>query len=460
MKYESIDLIGKGQFQYSLVKYEDKYKNILDSMGEIDNNLIDAVKTCPNIYSADSDYQAYMLVKGDDIGVGATYIGASADEKDLEVTLQLDESKFANETEMYVLINQLVDSLKFYCYEKKNVYITLMNKIDLSKYDNLKYKREYLLPNVVTYVCSNKKYNTLIPLLLKEIKSCEDILTSWHQGWRQDVYYDNYLSKASLSLYDYLSRGDVPPTDTVYGFKGINWSIMSNNNIRDITFNADGSIKFCKLSKINFANKYEFNYNLLDNGFCIKSNRMSIIDNDVYTEIKAPNAEMFKLKDKDVKKIIYKSEIVDKSSIYTEVLLNNKNKIKKCSIEFRTHKGNNKINGRYAVIFNPKDEWFDFLYITRKGKKYGRECLYYGDELTLLSLENRIESFKDIINTYYAKERHIAATINIGDIERDAINFMKEIEGEIPLPYLKDQIDKLILEYGNSKNNDKVKKLQ
>ena len=115
MKYKSISLNGTDNYQYSLVKYEDKYKHILDSMEGIDTNLIDSVIACPVIYSINSDHQAYMIVKDDDIGVGATYIGTSTDEKDLEVKLQLDESKFANETEMYMLINQLVDSLGLYC---------------------------------------------------------------------------------------------------------------------------------------------------------------------------------------------------------------------------------------------------------------------------------------------------------------------------------------------------------
>ena len=165
MKYKSISLNGNKDYQYSLVKYEDKYKHILDSMEGIDTNLIDSVIACPVLYSVNSDHQAYMLVKDDDIGVGATYIGTSTDEKDLEVKLQLDESKFTDETEMYMLINQLVDSLGLYCYERKNIYINLINKIDLSKYNGLKYNRKYLLPNIFTYVCSNNKYNTLIPLL-------------------------------------------------------------------------------------------------------------------------------------------------------------------------------------------------------------------------------------------------------------------------------------------------------
>ena len=142
MKYKSISLNGTDKYQYSLVKYEEKYNNIIKQLKTINADLLNSVLQCPIIYSEDSEHQAYMIVKGDDIGVGATYIGTSCDEKDLEVTLQLDESEFASETEMYMLVNQLVDSLGLYCYERENIYINLINKIDLSKYNALKYKRE------------------------------------------------------------------------------------------------------------------------------------------------------------------------------------------------------------------------------------------------------------------------------------------------------------------------------
>ena len=42
-----------------------------------------------------------MIVRDVNEGVGATYIGTSTDEKDLEVTLQLDEDKFDDEVDMY-----------------------------------------------------------------------------------------------------------------------------------------------------------------------------------------------------------------------------------------------------------------------------------------------------------------------------------------------------------------------
>ena len=385
MKYKSISLNGTDNYQYSLVKYEDKYKYILDSMEGIDTNLIDSVMACPVIYSINSDHQAYMIVKGDDIGVGATYIGTSTDEKDLEVKLQLDESKFANETEMYMLINQLVDSLGLYCYERKNICIELLNKIDLSKYNCLKYNREYLLPNIFTYVCSNNKYNKTIPLLLKEIKSCEDTLVSWKQTWRQSLEHVGLSDLHCLYDEDYLDGngypekyGDVPIDEMFNKVDAIFWTDINSNTARsEVTFNVNGDVKFSRRPKKKGVS-YEFEYNVVEDGFVFKNSDVSISDNSFETKIETRNGEVIKSKKKGTKKITYKSGIVDKSSIYAEVRLDDNDDI-------------------------------------------------------------------DISDLVY--------------IEKNVVNFMKQIKSEIPLPYLQEQIDSFILEYSNSKKDDKVKKL-
>lgn len=473
MKYKSISLNGTDKHQYSLVKYEDKYKSILDSMEGIDDYLIDSVIACPVLYSVNSDHQAYMLVKDDDIGVGATYIGTSTDEKDLEVKLQLDESKFTNETEMYMLINQLVDSLGLYCYERKNIYIKLMNKIDLSKYNGLKYNREYLLPNISTYVCSNNKYNTLIPLLLKEIKSCEDTLVSWKQTWRQSLEHVGLSDLHCLYDEDYLDEngypekyGDVPIDEMFNKVDAIFWTDINSNTARsEVTFNVNGDVKFSRRPKKKGVS-YEFEYNVVEDGFVFKNSDVSISDNSFETKIETRNGEVIKSKKKGTKKITYKSGIVDKSSIYSEIRLDDNDDIDKCYIDFRTHRNNGKINGMYLIRINNRDKSFSFSYRTRKGDicKY-MDNIYYEDErLSMATLKNRIEFFRDAINRCYRNGRGaISSNIDITDLsntEKDVVNFMKQIKGEIPLPYLQEQIDKFILEYSKSKNDDKVKKLQ
>ena len=463
MKYKSISLNGTDNYQYSLVKYEDKYKHILDSMEGIDTNLIDSVIACPVLYSVNSDHQAYMLVKDDDIGVGATYIGTSTDEKNLEVKLQLDESKFTDETEMYMLINQLVDSLGLYCYERKNIYINLINKIDLSKYNGLKYNREYRLPNIFTYVCSNNKYNTLIPLLLKEIKSCEDTLVSWKQTWWQEIQHRTLEDFHLLFDNDYIEK-----SDDMFN-KAISFSLVDYTQGRNITFDIDGSVSFYEFSYKPDGIKYSFDYNLLRDCFKLETSDFLLEDNQAYTKIITSNEEIIRSKEKGTKKITYKSGVVDKSSIYAEVRLDNNDDIDKCYIDFRTHRNNGKINGMYLIRINNRDKKFSFSYRTRKGDicKYD-DNIYYDDEsLSMDTLKDRIKFFIDTINSCYRNGRgaisskiDISTLVNTRKTEKDVINFMKKIKSEIPLPYLQEQIDKFILECSNSKSNDKVKKLQ
>lgn len=459
MKYKSISLNGTDRHQYSLVKYEDKYKSVLDSMEGIDDYLIDSVIACPVLYSVNSDHQAYMLVKDDDIGVGATYIGTSTDEKDLEVKLQLDKSKFTDETEMYMLINQLVDSLGLYCYERKNIYINLINKIDLSKYNGLKYNRKYLLPNIFTYVCSNNKYNTLIPLLLKEIKGCEDTLVSWKQTWWQEIQHRT-LEDFHL-LFD---NDDIEKSDEMFN-KAVSFSLVDYTQDRDITFDIDGNVRFSKKIKKNDST-CEFTYNVRKDGFKLNTFDFLLEDNQSHTKIITSNEEIISSKEKGTKKITYKSGVVDKSSIYAEVRLDNNDDIDKCYIDFRTHRNNGKINGMYLIRINNRDKKFSFSYRTRKGNicKYD-DNIYYDDErLSMGTLKNRIEFFRDAINRCYRNGRGaISSDIDISDLvntEKDVVSFMQRIMGEIPLPYLQEQIDKFILEYSKSKKDDKVKKLQ
>lgn len=463
MKYKSISLNGNKDYKYSLVKYEDKYKDILDSMEEIDVNLIGSVMECPVIYSINSDHQAYMIVKGDDIGVGATYIGTSTDEKDLEVKLQLDESKFNNETEMYMLINQLIDSLGLYCYDKENIYINLVNEIDLSKYNCLKYKREYLLPNISTYVCSNKKYNTLIPLLLEEIKSCEDTLVSWKQTWWQEVQNRPLCDLHYLFDDDFIIDRDIPLDEIFNKAESINWSsINSNTAERKITFNIDGDVSFTKSARKG-SNSYEFKYNVREDGFVFNNSDISISDNSFETKINTKNEKVVKNKRNGMKRILYQSDIIDNTSVYLDLLLDN-DEVEKCFIDFRTHKDNGKIKGMYLIRKFPKWHLFNFRYRNRKGNIYNYICNARPDDAisSFTDVKDIVAFYIENINCFFREGRDPLAEINIDlvNIDKRALDYMKQIKGEIPLPYLQEQIDKFILDYSKTKGNDKIKKLQ
>ena len=185
MKYKNIVLNGNDGYQYSLVKYERDCFYIFDSLQNLDRNLVRIVREGPIIYSENSDYQPYMLVKNKGIVVGVAIIMTSCDKKDLEALVQLDEEKFRTKRDMEEMIDQLIDSLALYCYDKENIVVNLENDIDLEKYNEFKYTRENLFPFKSTFKRSNHYYNSLLPLLIREMNDADDILTIWRQSWRR-----------------------------------------------------------------------------------------------------------------------------------------------------------------------------------------------------------------------------------------------------------------------------------
>ena len=457
MKYKSISLNGTDKYQYSLVKYEEKYNNIIKQLKTINADLLNSVLQCPIIYSEDSEHQAYMIVKGDDIGVGATYIGTSCDEKDLEVTLQLDESEFASETEMYMLVNQLVDSLGLYCYERENIYINLINKIDLSKYNALKYKREYHYMSMDTYCCNNKKYNEIIPLILKEIKSCENTLVSWKQTWWQKLQHTSLDNLHYLFDDEYLVDRDIPMDEMFNKVDTVIWSnINSSTSEREITFNVDGDVSFSKRAKNPNGNSYKFSYNVLREGFKLRSGEFSFFNSKNDVEVRNSNLEISKDKEEDKVSIKYISPVVNNCSLFVQALIRD-NLVEKCYVDYRVHKTNGKIKRMYLL----REKAGDYVvnYRTKKGdvsKIYGGSIF---DGKNIESVDSLMNKTIDAVS--YIDENAFSYT-TISDLINsvDIIDMLKNIKGEIPLPYLQEQIENFISEFEYIKENGKVKKLQ
>ena len=457
MKYKSISLNGTDKYQYSLVKYEEKYNDIIKQLKTINVDLLNSVLQCPKIYSEDSEHQAYMIVKGDDIGVGATYIGTSCDEKDLEVTLQLDESEFASETEMYMLVNQLVDSLGLYCYERENIYINLINKIDLSNYNGVKYKREYHYMSMDTYCCSNKKYNEIIPVLLKEIKTCEDTLVSLKQTWWQKLQHTSLGNLHYLFDDEYLVDRDIPIDEMFNKVDTVTWSnINSKTSEREITFDVDGDVSFSKRSKNPNGSSYSFDYNVLREGFKLRSGEFSLLNSKNDVEVRNSNLEISKDKEEDKVSIKYISPVVNNCSLFVQALIKD-NLVEKCYVDYRVHKTNGKIKRMY--LLREKEGDYTVNYRTKKGdvSRIYSGSIFEGKDIE--SVDSLMNKTTDVVS-YIDENAFPYTTLSYLINSVDVIDMLKNIKGEIPLPYLQEQIENFISLYGYSKDNGKVKKLQ
>lgn len=156
MKYRDIVLNGSDGLQFKLVKYNDKYKLCLEGFKNLDSRLADCVINCPKIYSELSEHQSYMIFDNkQDICIGVIYIGISCDERNLEVRLQLDESKILDKDSLMNVADQIIDVLGYCFRDKDNIEVDMVNDIYLSEYD-MKYKKMVYDAKIVTYMFVNK----------------------------------------------------------------------------------------------------------------------------------------------------------------------------------------------------------------------------------------------------------------------------------------------------------------
>ena len=155
------------------------------------------------------------------------------------------------------------------------------------------------------------------------------------------------------------------------------------------------------------------------------------------------------------------------------MLFNQNDTIEKCCIDFRTHKGNGKINGLYALRIEPGHfSRFSLNYISRDGVK-GPDFVHLlptilfkaiiPGELTLELVDEIIYESVKVINQIAGIKHRQFITLDcdycvtdIVDIEKQIIDFIKQIKGEIPLPHLQANIEKFI--EANSKYKKQGKK--
>ncbi len=491
MKYRNISLNGNKYYYYGLAKYNDEYKKFLEKLRIINEDMADSVEHCPKIYSESSEHQSYLILQSNYRCVGAINIETSTDERNLEVEIQLNEKCFNSQEKIIELIEQLIESLKLYFFDKEKIEINLINNIDLSKINPYKYHKRVYDENLTTYTCTNKKNNLLIPKLVEEIISTEKNLTDWGQSWRQiygkhELYYD-----FDLELMNEIKNGTVTLPELFSKVETMIWTnINSGKSSRSISFSKNGIIDFTKNSHdLKNGVDYEFSYNILNNNFNMKSKSrknskkelLEINEDSFFTNIKINQINILHSKETKRKRINYTSPIIHNSSIAVELLINEENEIERCYVDFRTHKNNGKINGLYALRIAPERYFdkFSMRFISRKGYRYSdfsEEILKNEEELfsaiidgnlTVELIDELIRKVIPIINKksiIYNKQPispiNEKLISNLIGSETKAFNFVKQIKGEIPLPHLQENLEEFISEHDNNKNDSKKRILK
>ena len=504
MRYRSISLNsynGKDS-NYSLIKYEDKYKKYLNELKDLDSNLYNCVKECPSLYSEKSDHQAYMIFKGDKLCVGAIYIGTSTDEKDLEIEVEFNEKYFDNKQDVLGAFENLLDSLKLYFWDKENIEIYLHNNVNLAKVNRYQYDEKIYGEDYITYVCKNGK-NKLITKLLTEIGYIN--LTSDTNGTR---YSNAFVNKdvdgiIDRKILDEINDGSIPFDELFNKVTQVKYiDILPHLNFtktRIAKIFRDGQINVeMQNNKLNMT-EYTFDYNVLYNNF--KFHRIfpkssddkrftkgyfdvAIEDNSIYSNVRYGDLNIIDLKESGKKKITYTSPVIENSSIYIEAYGENE-QIDNCYIDFRTHKkSTGKINSVYALRVKPKYDIIRF-------NKYSRQGLRSHDFSLLLAYTDK-ELYEDIMNgdltqeninrlicvsifvanqiadefnskgisKAYISRNLIYAVPNINEAYLDAVFALEQVKDEIASSHLRKNIEHFTNVLDQDKNNrfQKVKK--
>lgn len=488
MRYRSISLNGNRIDKYSLVKYTDKYKTYLEELRKMNEILADAVENGPKLYSELSEHQSYMIFRGVDECVGAINIGTSTDEKDLEIEIQFDEKHLAVLEEMYKVVEQIVESLKLYFFYKRNIKVKLNNGLDLAKVNGAKYQKRVYDGNLTTYICTNERNNVLFPRLFDEIIEARKRLTDMGVSFfihykiadERDILYplDQELVKA-------ISDDSIPLAETFYKVENVILPSFSIYASRFIRFLRNGQVEFSKISRRDDWVNYFFDYSVLSEGFSFDSLSSSgekdfnIDENSCFTNIKFGSFNLMKSKENNRTKVTYVTPIKDRSSIAIELWINEKNEIERCYIDFRTYKGNDKIRGFYALRLVPKYNMFSLRYISSNGissSDFLQVLAHYDEELystiqnenlTMEIIEQLIKKIIFIINlkvdksnSHGGNKKYVAlpdspVIPNYEDVERKILDFLKQIEGEIPLPSLQCNLHSFI-----EANSEKSKRLE
>lgn len=490
MKYGNISLNNnKYGYAYGLLKYEYGYDYMLNRC-ELSTKMKNDIKLYSEIMDDNNNQQAYMISNGCKCIGGIVIDGRNNDS--IKMLIELDDSFSNSEKRSAKLLENVIESLKIFFYDKKKIEVKIINKKLTSIFNSINSSDIYRGNDSEVYVFDNDYYE-LIPALINEIKGTEQNFIDWKQNWHQDIIdkkygvslFDDFFDK---NMIEKLNNGTLSIDEAFYKANKIELNdIISKKNERSIEFYRNGNIEFRKRSrKRNKAGKtYCYNYNVCCSGFVFKTTSGIIIqENGLWTMIKACNTNIKYLKEEKEILYTYISPNIDNSSMKIEIRTDINNNIKKCYVDFRTHKnGRRNVNGTYALRINKECNYYRLNFLSRRGNKEwsifdSLKELYsnlysqiISDELTPELLDILIKILTIVVNKDadkkvrkkfdYPSESIVSNMFNLPGY---VVNYLKELKGEIPLPHLKDIVEQFIERQEFiikcNKKSDKVKALK
>ncbi len=484
MKYRSISLNSKSDI--GLVKYNEKYQEEYSYYFDVNDGhnilMTDDIKNGEQLFK-EKLIQNYMLCYRYNI-IGGVNIDTS--KKDLEVFLHLNPNRLEGPNKTAQIVNDLVNSLKLYFYDKENIILNVLNE-EYLELDSV----SKILNNddTYTYIFKNTYNNFLMPALVEEVTTCEKNLTNWGEGWLQHLDMTKNLSKTyDTLLSESIQEGKVTYPELFSKFDKIIWQdINSNKATRNIIFRSNGDISYSKHNyktrNMKKHKKCTIDYNVLGNSFSLiektAQDNFEIEHNPIFTEIRNNNLNMVINPRRKRSKINYTSDIVNNSSVAIELWCI-EGKIINCYIDFRTHRNyKNKINGSYTLRIAPEKKYgqFSLKFVSRKGsygydfsEKVAKEdeelysTLLY-DNINLDLIEELINKLIPVINKEAAHNNKPLISLDntisiqaIKTLENRVLDLLNEIKDGVPLNHLENILQTFTTYYEQERPKQKILK--
>lgn len=469
MLYRSISS-KKGKLGF--IKYDGKeiVKAELEKLKQVSPELHELIEKGSSL-DKNSTIQPYLLVKSSEF-IRNNFLGGILIDKNSEDLLRaiiLLDIPAVMKTDPEETIVDLLNSLCNYNYEKKKVQVRFLSGEDERLLADLGFEKHTIDGD--NYYSIDNPYTKRISTLYDEIEHAQKVLNNWKVMW-----YENYS--------DYI-RGDyhLEPEvfDSLYSHTAIDERtvfeksdtfrmdhIESKKAERFLVFNDDGTIEAYKYYKRGKGvTTYESTCNVDDDDYYIKGSSgnktfkleklngvITISIDDILISYLPDGQKRIHIERKSKGRRRDSEGNIVNASVSFDATTNFDGNLKSCMLEVNTHKRNGKVNGTYRVVANQSG--LKSTFYSRKGVKTEIPSSALLSHKLLLLTEPQIqgnvedEVISSVVTASNSSNQD-SKTINIdlNDInmekivncETTALNFFKELVGELPINLLQKRME-------------------
>ncbi len=393
-------------------------------------------------------------IRTKELTLGTLIIKNACEEKNIFLEISINS---LDDKQILDIVDNIVDSLGFYLYDKEKIIIDIKNDIDLTTYNREKYKRKAVKDIGNIYIYNNKNNYYVLKPLVEAMQECAGTLLDNECYWREILSFDqaSYLDKDLLPIQANIYLLE----ESFYSSKQVKWVLNAKNkNKRIIIFNSNGLITYQKKSNCQDCLSYLLTYNILNSKLIYQKNNLKITStdeeysvqkDDVLVKSDYKNNKIYQYINEGINSnlnlmIKINDELLTKFSLYFETLdkLGKSSGIYTFKIDLN---GNN-----YMFTYTNDSEKIDLIPLLKEEDKVLLFNIKRGN-LPIEKLEKTMQRLVKVINNY--AKSHNLSLINyenlmpiksILGIFDTAINDLKCIEGEIIVPIIKEKVTEFL----------------